>query len=71
MKKEEAIKAMSEGKKVRHRHFNFSSDEWMMQLPNGDYQFEDGVIIGAHCAQEDFWKYRQDESWSTDWEIVK
>ena len=35
MTKEEAIKAMSEGKKVRHRHF--SSSEWMAQLHNGDY----------------------------------
>ena len=35
MTKEEAIKAMSEGKKVRHRYF--SPDEWMAQLPNGDY----------------------------------
>ena len=69
MTKEEAIKAMSEGKKVRHRYF--SPDEWMAQLPNGDYQLEDGVIIDSHCIYEDFWKYRQDESWLTDWEIVE
>ena len=35
MTRKEAIKAMSEGKKVRHRHL--SSDEWMTQLPNGDF----------------------------------
>ena len=69
MNKQEAILAMKEGKRVRHK--NFSSNEWMMQLPNGDYQLEDGVVVDAHCVQEDFWKYRQDESWSTDWEIVE
>ena len=63
MTKEEAIKAMSEGKKVRHRYF--SSDEWMTQLPNGDYLFEDGVI----CPPEEFWQWRADTEWSDGYEI--
>nr|DAQ12996.1 MAG TPA: Protein of unknown function (DUF2829) [Crassvirales sp.] len=65
MTKEEAIKAMSEGKKVRHNHF--SSDEWMSQLPNGDYLFEDGV----KCSPREFWTWRTCTSWNTDWEIVE
>lgn len=69
MTRKEAIKAMSEGKKVRHRYF--SSDEWMTQLPNGDYLLEDGVVVNSHCIYEDFWKYRQGEDWLIDWEIVE
>ena len=63
MTKEEAIKAMSEGKKVRHRYF--SSDEWMTQLPNGDYLFEDGVI----CPPQEFWQWRTDTEWGNGYEI--
>lgn len=64
MTKEEALKAMSEGKKIRHRYF--SSDEWITQLSNGDYLLEDGV----KCLPYEFWDYRTDPIWLTDWEIV-
>lgn len=43
MTKEEAIKAMSEGKKVRHRYFG--PDEWVSMNSNGLYVFEDGVMV--------------------------
>lgn len=46
MTKEEAIKAMSEGKKVRHRYF--SRDEWVTMNSAGLYEFEDGVIVGPY-----------------------
>ena len=63
MTRKEAIKAMSEGKKVRHRYF--SSNEWMTQLPNGDYLFVDGVI----CPPEEFWQWRTDTEWDDGYEI--
>ena len=63
MTKEEAIKAMSEGKKVRH--IFFSPKEWMTQLPNGDYLLEDGVI----CSPEEFWQWRTDTEWRDGYEI--
>lgn len=44
MTKEEAIRAMSEGKKVRHRYF--SKDEWVTINSSGLYEFEDGVKVG-------------------------
>lgn len=43
MTKEEAIRAMSEGKKVRHRYF--SKDEWVTINSSGLYEFEDGIIV--------------------------
>lgn len=43
MTKEEAIKAMSEGKKVRHRYFG--PDEWVSMNSNGLYVFEDDVMV--------------------------
>lgn len=62
MTKEEAIKAMSEGKKVTHRHFLDS--EWITMNGNW-FLFEDGVT----CSQYEFWKWREDESWKDGWEI--
>lgn len=65
MTKEEAIKAMSEGKKVRHRYF--SRDEWVTMNPAGLYEFEDGVIVGPYL----FWMNRQDSYWNEGWELFK
>lgn len=45
MTKEEAIRAMSEGKKVRHRYF--SKDEWVTINSSGLYEFEDGVKVDS------------------------
>ncbi len=63
MTKDEAIKAMQDGKKVSHRHFD--SNEWMKQDGVG-YVFEDG----CHCAPRDFWHWRDDDSWIDGWRIV-
>lgn len=64
MTKEEAIKAMSEGKKVRHRYF--SKDEWVTINSDGNYLFEDGYS----ASPELFWFDRQDSYWDNGWEIV-
>lgn len=65
MTREEAIKAMSEGKKVRHKYF--SRKEWVTMKSNGEYLFEDGYSV----SPELFWFDRQDSYWDKDWEIFK
>lgn len=50
MNKEEAFKAMKEGKKVSHHYFN--SKEWMTLTKDGLIEFEDGVV----CEQEEFFQ---------------
>jgi len=62
MTKQEAIKAMSEGKKVTHRHF--SSNEWVT-IDGNQILLEDGV----KCSTYEFWKWRTDPSWDSDWDI--
>ena len=64
MTKEEAIKAMSEGKKVRHMYF--SPDEWVTMNLNGLYVFEDGVIADPSL----FWLDRQESYWNEGWGLV-
>lgn len=62
MTKDEAITAMKNGDKVTHRYF--TPDE---------YIFMKGSLIytedGANCFPDEFWKYRQCESFLTDWSI--
>lgn len=64
MTKEEAIRAMSEGKKVRHRYF--SKDEWVTINSSVLYEFEDGVKVGPSL----FWMDRQDSYWNDGWSLV-
>lgn len=64
MTREEAIKVMSEGKKVRHRFF--MSDEWVSMNSNGLYVFEDGVMVDPSL----FWMDRQESYWNEGWELV-
>ena len=63
MTKEGAIKAMSEGKKVRHKYF--SKDEWVTMNPDGSYLFEDGYSVSPSL----FWLDRQDSWWKDGWEL--
>jgi hypothetical protein len=66
MTKEEAIEQMKAGKKLRHT--NFSNDEWVTS--NASYTkliLEDGV----QCTPQEFWFWRTDERWNTDWEFFK
>ena len=63
--KQQAITAMREGKKLAHRYFG--SDEWVKSNQSGTiYILEDGVECPAH----EFWKYRTDNDWNFDWEII-
>jgi len=62
MTKEEAIKAMAEGKKLTHT--NFTSNEWVTEGSLG-YEFEDG----CRCDQIDFWQWRDDSNWDNGWSI--
>ena len=68
MNKQEAIQAMQEGRVVTHKHF--SSDETIKEAPNStsaDYEFEDGCL----CSFNEFWQFRDDESWSDGWSVVE
>lgn len=64
MTKEEAIRAMSKGKKIRHRYF--SKDEWVTINSSGLYEFEDGVKVDPSL----FWMDRQDSYWNDGWSLV-
>lgn len=64
MNKEEAIKAMSDGKKVAHRYF--SPNEWMT-LSENQIVLEDGV----QCSQYEFWRWRTDESWNDGYKLFE
>ena len=65
MNKDEAIRAMNNGFKVRHRFF--SEHEWVRKETRNMYIYEDGV---RHSTRA-FWEIRENEkSWETDWEII-
>lgn len=63
MTKEEAIKLMELGALLTHK--SFSEEEWVTIDSDGSYLFEDGV----KCAPEEFWQWRQDESWEIGWKV--
>lgn len=63
MTKDEAIIELRNGKVLRHRFF---TDEEYVFEKDGLYHFEDGV----KCKPSEFWGYRIDISWDTDWELV-
>lgn len=65
MNKEEAFKAMKEGKKVSHHYFN--SKEWMTLTKDGLIEFEDGVV----CEQEEFFKFRTSGDWEDGYELFE
>lgn len=66
MTKEEAISQMKAGKKLTHRYF--TDDEWVKTDETGMiYILEDGV----ECSPKEFWMWRTDEAWNSDWEIFK
>ena len=67
MTKSEAIKALSEGKKISHRYFD--DHEWIKLATNGsgDIEMENGCKIG----QVTFWSDRCNPSFDIDWEIFE
>ena len=62
MTKEEAIKAMQDGKKVTHRYF--SSNEWM-SMHDWLIVLEDGVM----CTPYEFWRWRTDPVWNNGYDL--
>ena len=68
MNKQEAILAMSEGKKVRYK--NFFPNEYM-SMKDGMMVLEDGVIPAVTCTPEEFWGLRTDPRWDDGYEIFK
>ena len=66
MTKLEAIEQMKLGKRLTHRYF--TNDEWVKSDQDGStIILEDGVC----CSPNDFWQWRTDEAWNSDWEIYK
>ena len=64
MTKEEAIEKMKQGNSLTHPLF--TDEESVSSNPSGTVLiFEDG----CQCVPEQFWKYRTDKYWETDWEI--
>jgi len=64
MTKEEAIRAMFKGKKVRHRYF--SKDEWVTINSSELYEFKDGIKVDSSL----FWMDRQDSYWNDGRSLV-
>jgi len=63
MSKEQAIEAMKAGKKVAHRYF--SPHEWITMKGNLTVITEEGYSIST----AEFWKYRYQKEYLTDWHI--
>jgi hypothetical protein len=61
MTKQQAVDAMREGHKVRHRYF--TDDEWIA-FKNGDFVDEQDYIMGP-----EFWDFRKSEAWETGWSV--
>lgn len=60
MTKQEAIRALEEGKKLRHRYF--TDDEYIFQKDRHIFS-EDGV------RHDQFWELHSDAAYYSDWEI--
>jgi len=65
MTKEDAIELMKQGVKMTHAYF--TPEEWVYIGKNGQYVLEDGV----ECHRQEFWQWRQAESWKDGWERWK
>ncbi len=65
MNKAQAIAALDNGHKVRHRYF--TKEEWIKQGEDpSTYESEEGVIH----PKEEFWRWRP-SGFDTDWSIVE
>jgi hypothetical protein len=62
MTRDEIIQELIAGKKVTHDYF--TDDEWLM-MDGNMYLLEDGVKL----SPEEFWKYRQSDSYDNGWSI--
>ncbi len=62
MNREDAIKAMKQGKKVTHRFMSWN--EYIYMIGDVLYDEEDCIL-----NFEEFWKHRNVENWNKDWSI--
>ena len=62
MNKEEAIKAMQEGKKITHT--SFTDEEWMT-MKDGKILTEEGYLH----PWVDFWYWRQEPIWEKNYSL--
>ncbi len=62
MTKDEALKAMKQGKKVSHMYF--SADEYI-HIVDGQMYAEDG------CRFEEGWAIRTESVWQDGWRIIE
>lgn len=64
MTRREAIQAMKKGFKVTHDYF--SSNEYITMI-------DDKIVTeeGYKFNTTEFWSYRTDEHWDTDWSYYK
>lgn len=67
MNREQAKKALKEGKRLRH--FYFTPGEWVQgvtKIGTTYYIFDDG----CRCSPNMFWKSRYDSTWDCGWSEV-
>jgi len=64
--KDQAILAMLDGKKVRHRYFEEDEFIFLADKIKNIYEFENGLQASATM----FWFDRRIEEWLTGWEII-
>jgi hypothetical protein len=62
MTRDEAIKALDEGKTLTH--FSFTDKEWVRKSGNL-YEFEDECL----CEPDEFWKWRTHTSFDKGWKV--
>lgn len=64
--KEEALQALSEGKRVKHRYFTGHDYMFLVDKEKNIYKFEDGVEVEA----QKFWYHRPGAQYLTGWYVV-
>lgn len=61
--KVQAIEAMKQGKKLKHRFF---TEGEYITMDNNKINTEDGYL----CTAQEFWAVRFSEAWHTGWYII-
>lgn len=64
MTRNEAKKALADGKKLTHVHF--TNEEWVKGV-GSLYEFEDGCL----CDPFEFWFFRTDSGFDSGWSLIK
>ena len=61
MNRTEMIKALQQGKKMKHHYF--TPKEFLEKGDNGNVKFEDG----CQCSLHEFFRTRQSDYWQVGW----